>query len=65
MPTFIGIVTKIRSRADVTFLAVLGFVVGVVAGAILEIRFGLWSLIFPSLLAVVAIPLGESWTASL
>jgi len=55
---------KIRSRADVTALAVLGFVVGVVAGAILEIHFGLWSLTFPSLLAVLAIPLSESWTAS-
>ena len=56
-------VSKIRSRADVTTLAVLGFVVGVLAGAILEIHFGLWSLTFPSLLAVLAIPLGESWTA--
>jgi uncharacterized membrane protein YoaK (UPF0700 family) len=58
-------VSKIRSRADVTTLAVLGFVVGVVTGAILEIHFGLWSLTFPSLLAVLAIPLSESWTASL
>jgi uncharacterized membrane protein YoaK (UPF0700 family) len=58
-------VREIRSRADVTTLAVLGFVVGVVTGAILEIHFGLWSLTFPSLLAVLAIPLSESWTASL
>jgi uncharacterized membrane protein YoaK (UPF0700 family) len=58
-------VSEIRSRANVTTLAVLGFVVGVVTGAILEIHFGLWSLTFPSLLAVLAIPLGESWTASL
>jgi len=57
-------VSKIRSRADVTTVAVFGFVVGVVAGAILEIRFGLWSLTFPSLLALLAIPLSESWTAS-
>jgi len=57
-------VSEIRSRADVTALAVLGFVVGVVTGAILEIHFGLWSLTFPSLLAVLAIPLSESWTAS-
>jgi len=56
-------VSEIRSHADVTILAVLGFVVGVVAGAILEIHFGLWSLTFPSLLGVLAIPLGESWTA--
>ena len=58
-------VNEIRSRADVTALAVLGFVVGVVTGAILEIHFGLWSLTLPSILAVVAIPLSESWTASL
>src|SRR5262245_48799361 len=57
-------VSKIRSRADVTALAVLGFVIGIMAGAILEIHFGLWSLTFPSLLAVLAIPLSESWTAS-
>jgi uncharacterized membrane protein YoaK (UPF0700 family) len=57
--------SEIRSRADVTALAVLGFVVGVVTGAILEIHFGLWALTFPSLLAVLAIPLSESWTASL
>ena len=58
-------VSEIRSRAHVTTLAVLGFVVGVVTGAILEIHVGLWSLTFPSLLAVLAIPLSESWTASL
>ena len=57
-------VNEIRSRAGVTTMAVLGFVVGVVAGAILEIHFGLWSLTFPSLLAALTIPLGESWTAS-
>ena len=56
-------VSKIRSRADVTTLAVLGFVVGVMGGAVLEIHFGLWALTFPSLLAVLAIPLSESWTA--
>ncbi len=57
-------VSKIRFHADVTTLAVVGFVVGVVAGAILQIHFGLWSLIFPSLLAVLAILFSESWTAS-
>ncbi|HEU5314277.1 MAG TPA: hypothetical protein VFU08_10665 [Candidatus Udaeobacter sp.] len=55
--------TKIDSRADVTFLAVLGFVVGVAMGAILELHFGLWSLTFPVMLAALAIPLGESWAA--
>jgi hypothetical protein len=37
------------ARSFMTILAVLGFVVGVVAGSILEIHFGLWSLTFPSL----------------
>ena len=45
-------VNEIRSRAGLITLAVLGFVVGVVTGAILEIHFGLWSLTFPSILAV-------------
>lgn len=57
-------VSKIRSRAHATLLAVVGFVGGVVAGAILEIHFGLWSLTFPSLLAVLAIPLGKCWPTS-
>jgi uncharacterized membrane protein YoaK (UPF0700 family) len=57
-------VRKIRSRADVTTLAVLGFVVGVVAGAILEIHFELWSIAFPLGLAVLSIPLGETWDLS-
>src|SRR5262249_16349726 len=57
-------VSKIRFHADLTTLALVGFVVGGVAGAILKIQFGLWSLIFPSLLAVLAIPISESWTAS-
>ena len=57
-------VSKIRFRADVTTLAVLGFVVGVVAGAILEIHFGLWSVPFPLGLAVLSVPLGETWGPS-
>jgi hypothetical protein len=56
--------SKIRFRADVTTLAVLGFVVGVVAGSILEIHLGLWSIAFPLGLAVLSIPLGETWSPS-
>jgi len=56
---------QIRHRADVTLLSVIGFVTGVVAGAVLETYLGLWSLAFPVLLAAVSIPLGERWpTAS-
>jgi uncharacterized membrane protein len=39
----------------------LGFVVGLVVAAILQIHFGLWSIAFPLLLAVLSIPLGEAW----
>jgi uncharacterized membrane protein YoaK (UPF0700 family) len=42
---------------------VIGFAVGLALGAVLEIYFGLWSLILPVMLAALAIPLGESWTA--
>jgi uncharacterized membrane protein YoaK (UPF0700 family) len=55
---------RVRRRADLTAVSVLGFAVGLALGAVFEIRFGLWSLLFPVFLAVVAIPLGESWTAS-
>src|SRR5262249_17934727 len=57
-------VSKIRSRAHITAVAVFGFIFGVVAGAILEIYFGLWSLTLPTLLALLTIPLGERWTLS-
>jgi uncharacterized membrane protein YoaK (UPF0700 family) len=56
--------TQPRRRAYLTLASVLGFVLGLIIGAILETKFGLWSLTFPVILAVLAIPLGESWTAS-
>jgi len=55
---------RVRRRTGATLAAVLGFVLGVVSGAILEVHFGLRSLIFPLLLAALAIPLGEFWPAS-
>jgi uncharacterized membrane protein YoaK (UPF0700 family) len=55
---------RVRRRADLTAVSVLGFAVGLGLGAVFEIHFGLWSLIFPVILAVLAIPLGEFWTAS-
>jgi len=54
-------VSQIRHRAYVTLASVLGFVVGLVVAAILQIHFGLWSIAFPLLLAVLSIPLGEAW----
>ena len=54
---------RVRRRADLTAISVIGFAVGLALGAVLEIYFGLWSLILPVMLAALAIPLGESWTA--
>jgi uncharacterized membrane protein YoaK (UPF0700 family) len=53
---------KVRFRADRTAISVIGFVIGLALGAILEIHLGLWSLIYPFLLAALSIPVGESWT---
>ena len=50
---------KVRQRARVTFLCVAGFVAGCVAGAILELRFGIGALVLPVMLAVLAVVLGE------
>jgi uncharacterized membrane protein YoaK (UPF0700 family) len=52
---------QVRRRAHLTLASVLGFVVGLVLGAILEVNFDLWSLAFPVVLAALAIPLGEYW----
>jgi uncharacterized membrane protein YoaK (UPF0700 family) len=53
-----------QRRAAVTLSSVIGFVAGVVSGALLQVRFGLWSLVLPVLLAAISIPLGECWTGS-
>lgn len=50
---------NVRQRARVTFLCVAGFVAGCVAGAILELRFGIGALTLPVILAAVAVALGE------
>ena len=55
-----GGLAQVQQRAGVTLASVLGFGLGVVSGAILEIHVGLWSLILPGLIAVIVIPLGES-----
>jgi uncharacterized membrane protein YoaK (UPF0700 family) len=54
----------VRRRADLTLASVLGFAIGLALGAAFEIRFGLWSLIFPVILAALSIPVGEVWTGS-
>ena len=52
---------KARRRVRLTFPCVIGFVAGCVAGAVLDIHFGLAALTLPVLLAVLAIPLGQVW----
>jgi uncharacterized membrane protein YoaK (UPF0700 family) len=51
--------TRARRGAGVTFPCVVGFVCGCAAGAVLEVKFGLWALGLPVVLAVLAVPLGE------
>jgi uncharacterized membrane protein YoaK (UPF0700 family) len=48
-----------RHRAGVTFPSIVGFVAGCAPGAVLTIRFGLWALALPVVLATLAVPLGE------
>jgi len=55
---------RVRRRADLTAVSVLGFAIGLALGAVFEIRFGLWSLIFPVILAALSIPVGDAWTGS-
>jgi uncharacterized membrane protein YoaK (UPF0700 family) len=47
-------------RARIILPCIIGFVVGCAAGAALEVKFGLWALVLPVALAVIAIPLGET-----
>jgi uncharacterized membrane protein YoaK (UPF0700 family) len=51
----------VRHRADATLFAVIGFLIGLVVGTVLEMHFGFWSSIFPAILAAASIPLGERW----
>jgi uncharacterized membrane protein YoaK (UPF0700 family) len=51
--------SETRRRAKVTFLCMAGFVGGCVAGAVLELRFGVGALVLAVILAVLAVPLGE------
>ena len=51
----------VQHRADATLFAVIGFLIGLAVGAVLEINFGFWSLILPVILAAASIPLGERW----
>jgi uncharacterized membrane protein YoaK (UPF0700 family) len=51
-------VARARSRAMNTWPAILGFTVGCALGAILEAELGLWSLVLPTVLGVLALVRG-------
>lgn len=50
---------EVRQRARVTFLCIVGFGSGCVAGSVLESHLGLGALTLPVILAALAVPLGE------
>ena len=50
---------KARRRARMIFPCVIGFVAGCAAGAALEVKLGLWALVLPVVLSVLAVPLGR------
>ncbi|HEX4152281.1 MAG TPA: YoaK family protein [Steroidobacteraceae bacterium] len=52
---------KAWRQVRLTLPSVAGFVVGCGSGGFLEVHFGLWALLLPVVLAVIAIPLGEAW----
>jgi len=52
-------ISRARRGARLTFQSVIGFVAGCAAGGFLELHFGMWALLLPVVLAVIAIPLSE------
>jgi len=50
---------KARHRAGAMFTCILGFMIGCAIGAVLEYHYDLASLTFPTVLAVVTLPLNE------
>jgi uncharacterized membrane protein YoaK (UPF0700 family) len=50
---------RARRRAAMTFPCVVGFVAGCALGAALEVHLGLWALVAPAVLAVLAVVLAE------
>jgi uncharacterized membrane protein YoaK (UPF0700 family) len=49
--------TRARCRASVTFACMVGFLAGCASGAVLAVRFGLWALALPAVLATLALTL--------
>jgi uncharacterized membrane protein YoaK (UPF0700 family) len=54
-----------RRRIRMTVPAIGGFVVGCAGGGLLEIHFKLWALVFPVVMAVIAVPLSDSISRSI
>ena len=54
-----------RRRIRMTVPAIGGFVAGCAGGGFLEIHFKLWALVFPVVMAVIAVPLSESISRSI
>ena len=52
-----GELAQARHRVRMTFPCIIGFVVGCAAGAVLEVRFGLWALALPVVLSALSVPL--------
>ena len=51
-------IAEARNRANVTWPAITGFLLGCALGALSEAALGLWSLVLPTSLAVIAVALG-------
>ena len=49
--------TRARRRAGFTFSSMVGFLAGCACGAVLAVRFGLWALALPAVLATLALTL--------
>src|SRR6267143_5315906 len=52
-----GELAQARRRLRMTFPCIIGFVVGCAAGAVLEVKFGLWALALPIVLSALSVPL--------
>jgi uncharacterized membrane protein YoaK (UPF0700 family) len=52
-----GELAQARHRVRMTFPCIIGFVLGCAAGAVLEVRFGLWALALPVVLSALSVPL--------
>ena len=54
-----------QRRIRMTVPAIAGFVVGCAGGGLLEIHFRLWALVFPVVMAMIAVPLSGSVSRSI